>query len=215
MSNVDCQIILKFSQNQNLGIFFGFNTDISISSLSVITSDNVCVANPITSLYVRSPTFKQGNNREFLVENDDYCDVIKQVPILTGQNTYICDYQDSDLIYITNNEINEFNIYLTNNLTYNPIDLKGLNWSISFSILEIIIPKFEPFITAVNLFRTEGQSQESPKLTTEEKEKLDLLEKQKQEIMNKLEKYKSVFEDRLKGDIGYLEKLVEKKKTKI
>jgi hypothetical protein len=33
--------------------------------------------------------------------------------------------------------------------------------------------------------------------------------------MNKLEKYKSVFEDRLKGDIGYLEKLVEKKKTKI
>ena len=213
MSNVDCEIILKFSENQNLGIFFGFNTNVIISPL-VITSDNVCVANPITSLYVRSPTFKQGNNREFIVINDDYCDIIRQVPILTGQNTYICDYQDSDLIYITNNEINEMNIYLTNNLTYIPVDLKGLNWSISLTILEIVIPKFEPFVKIDSLIGLRNEGQQDPILSKEEQERLNMLEKQKEEIITKLDKYKNVFEDRLKGDMGYLDKLIEKKKTR-
>lgn len=212
MTNIDCQITLKFSENLNLGLFFGSDINITIST-SITTSNNVCIANPITSLYVRSPTFKQGNNREFLVENDVYSDVIKQVPILTGQNTYITDYQDSDLIYITNNEINDFNIYLTNNLTYNPIDLKGLNWSISLSILEIIIPKYEPIIPIVNTFIRNEEG--VPQLTKEELDKISLLEKQKDELVNKLEKYKSVFEDRLKGDISYLERLVEKKKNKV
>ena len=220
MSNAGCQIILKFSENLNLGIFFGCNENILISPLSVVTSNNACIANPITSLLVRSPTFKQINNREFIVVNDDYCDILKQVPITTGQNTYICDYQDSDLIYITNNEINDFNLYLTNNLTYNPIDLKGLNWSISFSILEIIDPKFEPFQTVTSLFiapiekeRGEGELP-SGKENEETKNKIDILEKQKEDLLNKIEKYKSVVDTRLKNDMGYLEKLLEKKKIK-
>ncbi len=215
MNNVGCQIILKFSENQNLGLFFGCDTNILISPVSSPTSNKVCVANPITSLYVRSPTFKQTNNTEFIVETDVYSDILKQVPILTGQNTYIQDYQDSDMIYISNNEINEINIYLSSNLTYTPINLQGLNWTLSISLLEVITPLYEHDVLNVSLSsyieRKEGEQMLSP----EETKRINDLEKQKEEIVNKITKYKTIIEDRLKGDMGYLDELISRKKEKI
>jgi hypothetical protein len=221
MSNVGCQIILNFFENQNLGLFFGCDTNILISPLSSHVSNKICVANPITSLYVRSPTFKQTNNVEFVVESDVYSDIIKQVPILTNINTYIQDYQDSDLIYISNNEINDFNIYLSSNINYNPIDLGGLEWNLSLSILEVIQPLYEPIVPIINTLdlqralRSEGEKEGSQTYEDiEEMNRLNNLEKQKEDIINKLGKYKNILQERLNGDMGYLEKLIEKKKTK-
>ena len=196
MSNIDCEITLKFSENKSLGIFYGFDTNMTISSV-VITSAKYCVANPVTSLYVRSPTFKQINNSEFIIETDVYSDIIKQVPVFTGQNTYIQDFSDADLIYISNSSLSEFNIYLSSNLSYSPIDLQGLEWSITFTLIEMIQPDYKPVVPIVNTFM--------PQITDEGE-----LSSMTQEIT----KYKDMFEQKINRDKDRLEKLLQKQKNR-
>jgi len=211
LSNADCDITLKFSENKSLGIFYGFENNVTINN-SPLISTKYCVANPITSLYIRSPSFKQTNNGEFIVENDVYSDIIKQVPVLTGQNTYIQDFQDSDLIYISNNQITDFNIYLSSNLSYTPLDLQGLNWSITFTIIEMITPEYKPIVPIINTYQLNISpisqiSQEKEGISNEP----DSL---RSSILSNLSKYKDLFTTNLESDRQKLEKLLKRKKDK-
>jgi len=208
MSNVDCEITLKFSENKSLGIFYGFESNMTISPIPVI-SEKYCVANPITSLYVRSPSFKQINNAEFVVETDVYSDIIKQVPVLTGQNTYIQDYQDADLIYISDNQISEFNIYLSSNLSYTPIDLQGLDWNISFTLIEIIQPEYKPIVPIISTFTPVVSERNEGEIILNENNEIE-----RNKLINQITKYKDLFNKKLITDKEKLEKLLQKKKDK-
>lgn len=212
MSNVGYSITLLFSNNQDLGIFFGLSNSITISSFSSPTSDKIAVANPITSLYVRSPTFKQIKNREFMVETDVYSDILDKIPITTGQNTYITYFVDSEPIYITDNFINEFNIYLTNNINYNPINLQGLDWIITMSISEVLRPRYEPIRPIIDLLgtlkREEGQE------SIQNQGLIESLERQKNDIINKLEKYRDVIKTRLGDDEKLKQTLLQRRKNR-
>lgn len=212
MNNLGYSITILFNSNQELGIFFGFSNSITLFNNINSVSDKIAVANPITSLYVRCPTFKQIKNREFLIETDVYSDILDKIPITTEQNTYITYFVDSEPIYITDNFINEFNIYLTNNINYNPIDLQGLDWIITMSIAEVIRPNYEPIKPIIN-FLGSLQREEGEEVKNNEN-LIQSLERQKNEILGKLEKYKDVIKSRITNDEGVKKQLVERRKNR-
>lgn len=133
---INTSIKMKFASNTNLGIFFGLSADTTISTALTATSTKVCVANPVNYLLVRAGNLQQTYNKEFIVETNAFSDIIYRVPVSTSQNTWIQQYYSTEPILISPEIITNINIYLTTNLTYSPIDLQGLNWSISFSIIE-------------------------------------------------------------------------------
>lgn len=135
---------LGFSTNITLGIFFGFTTDAIFSTATTATSTQIAVANPITQLFLRSPSFQQNNNREWLVEQDTFCDIIYRVPINTNAGTYIQVSVDGEEIPISNDSFSIINLYLTTNLSYNPIDLQGLPFTVHYTIIEKVRPSFVP-----------------------------------------------------------------------
>ena len=133
---INTSIKMKFASNTNLGIFFGLSADTTISTALTATSTKVCVANPVNYLLVRCGNLKQTYDKEFIVETNAFSDIIYRVPVSTSQNTWIQQYYSTEPILIAPDIITNINIYLTTNLTYSPIDLQGLSWAISFSIIE-------------------------------------------------------------------------------
>jgi len=130
---------------------------------------------------------RQFNNREYVVEQDDFSDIVYKIPVSTQSNTWLSTYYDSEPIYIQNNLITNFNFYLTSNLTYTPIDLQGVDWSFSFSLIETILPEFTSLSTT--LLASKMSNNESNLDQTNEQTRTEL-EKQLQENLAKLDKYK-------------------------
>jgi hypothetical protein len=135
-------IQMNFASNTNLGIFFGLSANSFISPIVSVTSSKVAVANPVNYLLIRSGNLQQIYNREYIVESDVFADILYRVPVGTQQNTWIQHHADGDPVVISNNLITSINIYLTTNLTYNPIDLQGVGWAISFSLIEVEEPEY-------------------------------------------------------------------------
>jgi hypothetical protein len=181
------QITLNFTANPTLGRFFGFSASAVMPSsypVSVSTqiSDKVAVANPVSYLLLRSPTFKQFGNREWVVEKDAYSDIIYRVPISTNQGTYIQYYGDQEPFVIINDTFSAINFYLTGNLSYTAIDLQGLPFAFHFTLTEILQPEYEPLMDST-----------LPKMITEIKpntEELDALKNERDDALRRLETYK-------------------------
>lgn len=165
------------SPNINTGGFFGINTltptNILITSIVVATdtSTQPCVLNPINYLLVRS-SLKQFRNREFIVTKDDVSDILYKVPITTSQSTWINYFQLSEPIYIVDNTIQTINFYLTNNLTYTPINLQKIPWAFSFTLREVLRPDYEALNTFISLIPPIPDNAEEMKRLVDEKEKL-------------------------------------------
>lgn len=186
----NASIQMRFATNTNLGIFFGLSTNVTISTASTIVSTKVAVANPVNYLLVRSGNLQQIYNREYIVENDVFSDILYRVPVGTQQNTWIQHHADGYPIFISNNLITTINIYLTTNLTYNPIDLQGIGWSISFSIIEVEAPEFISIgQTTISNFITPTPVEQpgEPEPTPEE----EALKKAYEDELAKLEVYKN------------------------
>jgi hypothetical protein len=185
-------IQMNFSTNKNLGIFFGLSTDVTISTALTVTSTKVAVANPVNYLLIRSGNLQQIYNREFIVETNTFADILYRVPVGTQQNTWIQHHADGDPIFISNNLITNINIYLTTNLTYAPIDLQGVGWAISFSLIEVEIPPYDTInntlVTTLTTLPTNQQGE--PDEPTPEPE-LEALKKQYEDELAKLEVYKN------------------------
>jgi hypothetical protein len=149
----NASINMNFATNTNLGIFFGLTANTTISSALTVTSSKVAVANPVNYLLIRSGNLQQIYNREFIVETDVFSDIVHRIPVGTQQNTWIQHQGDSDPVFISNNLITSINLYLTSNLTYIPIELQGIDWAVSFSLIEIEIPEYVTInnMLAVNL----------------------------------------------------------------
>ena len=180
-------IVLPFQNNLNLGGFFGFSTSQTISLLLTPVSTKIAVANPVSYLLLRCGNMRQFNNREYVVEKDAFSDIVYKIPVSTQSNTWLSTYYDSDHVYIQNNLITSFNFYLTSNLTYTPIDLQGVDFSFSFSLIETILPEFTSLTTT--LLSNKQTNNEMAIEQTNEQTRTEL-EKQLQENLAKLDKYK-------------------------
>ena len=177
-------VTLFFSSNTSLGLFFGFSGNAVFSNLSSATGDKVAVANPVNTLYLRSPTLKQFKNREWQTEKDVFSDILYRIPIYTQQNTYIQQYQESEPIWIVNNIISSMNFYLSTNLSYTPINLQGLDIQFHFTIIEKDQHVFESIVATTLTNRIEP-----PKL--EQDQEIVDLEKQRDQLLKRIETYKS------------------------
>lgn len=187
---VGCIISLLFTTSpvtQQLGGFFGVNgTDIVMTPSTTPSSTKPCVLNPVNYLYLRS-SLKQFRNREWVVRSDDTSDILHRIPIATAQGTWIQYDVASEPVYIIDSSIDSINFYLTTNLTYEAINLQGIDWSFSFSISEVARPKYTPVANqiAYNSFGPVGDS------TAE----LADLEAQKAKEIERLKRYR----DKLAG----------------
>jgi len=144
---VGCEIVLRFSltaTTQQLSGFFGVHgVDVTMTPTTTQSSTKPCVLNPVNYLYLRS-SLKQFRNREWVVKTDDVSDILHRIPIATAQGTYIQYDQPSEPVYIIDNSIDTINFYLTTNLTYEAINLQGIDWSFSFTISEVVRPRYTP-----------------------------------------------------------------------
>lgn len=193
-------ITIQFSQNTNLGKFFGFETDVLIDPLISATSTKTCVANPVNTIYLRSGNLKQRLNQEWIVQNGVYSDIIYVVPIYTQQNTYIQSEHTGDENILTDDIIKEINLYISTNLSYNPINLNGLEFSCSITISEMILDKYEPIQDTLlqSLPLPQPQPQQT-QLNEGDSSDLVALQKQRDEIVQKLLKYKDKVEKKIKS----------------
>jgi len=185
-------ITLSFSTNTNAntGGFFGISTitptDVSFGASFTGISTQPCVLNPINYLLVRS-SLKQYRNREFITVPDDVSDVVYKVPITTVQSSWINFYQSSEPLYIVDNAIQTINFYLTDNLTYNPINLQLIPWAFSFTLREVIRPDYEALNAQIS-----GNIMRIPLNDLEEEKRI--LEEQMVKEKNRLELYKKKLE---------------------
>jgi hypothetical protein len=184
---------MNFGSNLNLGTFFGFDANKTISSALAVTSTKICVANPVNYLLIRSGNLQQMWNREFIVETDTFSDILYRIPVGTGQNTWLQHLVDTDPVEISNNNISTINIYLTTNLTYTPIDLQGITWAISFSIIE---KKKPTFVSVTTKLLANLPTPEPPQ------EDVTKLEEEYQKNLSRLERYKKRLEEKLAEDEG-------------
>lgn len=131
-------ITLQFSTAYALGLMFGFPQVNQTFGTSVkLTSVNKVMVNPITSVYLRSDTFKFQNNYEAIVQTWANSDIVAKIPINTLPNSII--YYRNDVKSIVNNtNISTINLYLSDNLdtTYS-ISMNGVNYGIMLQIDEI------------------------------------------------------------------------------
>jgi len=195
-------ITLHFETSPNIltGGFFGISTtaptaltfSATFNASGVITSSVIgsstqpCVLNPINYLLIRS-SLKQYRNREFITLPDDTSDIVYKVPITTVQSSWINFYQTSEPLYIIDNSIQSINFYLTNNLTYTPINLQNIPWAFSFTIREVVRPDYESILTT-----TIGNLSRFPLERIEEERRI--LEEQKEKELQRLVLYKQKLE---------------------
>jgi hypothetical protein len=196
--NANERITVLFSANTLLGKFFGFNVNLTLNPGVSVTSPNICIANPVNTVYLRSGNLKQNNNREWLVEPDSYSDILYVSPIFSQANTYIQANHQGDECILSDNDIKEINLYISTNLNFNPIELNGLDFSCSLTISEVVLESYTPISesTMTNLpfvNQDEGEGQVDEEVLKLEKERYDLLaklERQKKRLERKLEKNK-------------------------
>ena len=182
---VGCEIVLRFSLTtvtQQLGGFFGVHgVDITMTPSTTPSSTKPCVLNPVNYLYLRS-SLKQFRNREWVVKTDDVSDILHRIPIATAQGTWIQYDQPSEPVYIIDDSIDTINFYLTTNLTYEAINLQGIDWSFSFTISEVVRPKYTP-ITQQIVYNSFAP-------TTDPTAELADLEAQKAKELERLKRYR-------------------------
>lgn len=181
---INTSIRMNFGSNKILGTFFGLATDKTISTVLTATSSKVCVANPVNYLLVRSGNMQQTYNREYVIETDVYSDILYRVPVSSSQNTWLQHISHTDPIQISNNFISTFNIYLTTNLTYTPIDLQGVPWAFQFSLIEIENVSYTS-LTSQLLSNIPPPPQSQMNI-----DEVNKLEKEYQDNLDKIEEYK-------------------------
>lgn len=188
-----CEIQLLFSTSTVTGLlgnFFGVGqVDVVMTTTTTPSSTKPCVLNPVNYLYLRSSLKQSTRNREWVVLKDDVSDILHRIPIGTSQGTWIQYDMPSEPIYIMDLSIESINFYLTTNLTYEAINLQGIDWSFSFSISEVSRPKYTPITSqiAYNNFQV---------MSPEERQKtIDDLEQKKQRELERLKRYR----DKLQG----------------
>jgi hypothetical protein len=136
---------VHFDENRDLGAMFGFLSDSIFSVGNSSTSVNRCISNPNRYILLRCGNLKQSKSSEFVVLNapGDYSDIIYKMPVYLGSGAYLFSTAPGSEIYITNQQIDSFNLYLTNAISFKPLNLNGCEWSCSVDVIERVRVKHE------------------------------------------------------------------------
>ena len=185
------QITLGFSSNLSLGLFFGFTSSPTFAIGLSATGSKPAVANPVSYLLLRSPSLRQYKNREWIVEQDVFSDILYHIPVQTNVNTYINWYGDSHPVSLVNDTISNLNFYLTTNLSYTPIDLQDLPWSFRMTITEVLQPNYESLYSTAFVNQPFANAPIETDATTDEKA---TLEAEKADVVKRLERYRKKLE---------------------
>lgn len=200
-SPANTSILIYFSLNTNLGRFFGFSTDATISPTSTAVSDKMVCTNPVCQLYLRCGNLRQRNNREYIVENAVFSDIVYVLPVASQQLTYLSTNHAGDEITLTDDNITDLNFYITTNLNYNALDLQGLdNFAFSFTIRERSNPEID--MKENDLLQNKIAPPLPPQPVQEyqpTEEEMKLM-KERDKILAKLNKYKEKLTRKIKDE---------------
>lgn len=143
---------LYFSENLSLGKFFVCNNDIYFNKDITTKSQNQCLLNPVNALYLRCSLKQVNGNGEYIIERGVDSDIIYKIPInCLPRNWIVYNIQGSN-ISVLDDILLSIEFYLTDNLSYEPVDLNGLSISFSFDIFEL---ERIPYIEKSNLVYTD------------------------------------------------------------
>jgi hypothetical protein len=185
------RITLFFGSNLSLGLFFGFTSDATFYIGQSATGSKPAVANPVSYLLLRSPSLRQYKNREWIVEQDVFSDILYHIPVQTNVNTYINWYGDSHPVVLVNDTISNLNFYLTTNLSYTAIDLQNLSWSFRMTITEVLQPNYESLYSTAFVNQSFANAPTETDATMDEKA---TLEAEKADVIKRLERYRKKLE---------------------
>lgn len=185
-----------------IGSMFGWarNDTPIITNVSYVVTPNKVMVNPITSVYIRSESLKFESNYEALVRNItavgyngvnpinnfQNSDILQKIPVTTIPNSIIYYRSDTKSI-ITNKELGELNLYVSDNLspTFN-LDLQGLNYGIMVLVEEVQIPQNNAYKDKID----NGKLFVPRDLIKQRQEILDDLMNQKKELEKEIEESK-------------------------
>lgn len=173
-------ITFQFANNF-IGQMMGFTTNqtIGFSPTLVATSTQSVLVNPISYICLRSDTLIQNQAYESIVEKDVQSDILCKIPIVDLPRSWI-QYEPPISLQITNRIIDNIQVYLTNNLSYDLLDLNGLEWSFTISFIEMVGVDHPQEDTL------EGLNQNMMELQMKRQDLIDRLTKAKEKINKKL-----------------------------
>lgn len=127
-------IILNFNP---ILVMLGFTTNAIFSLLSSTTSQqNVNVA-PSQKLFIRSSSFTQSQSYEAIVNQSNFSDIIADIPIQSGSQSYINFFEPANyFVPINNRVIPNINLYITDCQNDNEIIDLTLNSIYTLQIVE-------------------------------------------------------------------------------
>jgi len=159
----------------------------------ILESPYKVMVNPITSVYIRSETLKFESNYEAIVtnvagskSNFQNSDVLAKIPVNVLPNAIIY-YRTDQSAVITNKEISELNVYISDNLSPSySLDMNGLNYGIMVLFEEITIP-------VLNQYKDKIETRlEMPRQLLEQRQQIiEDLKKQKDELEKEIKEKQS------------------------
>jgi hypothetical protein len=183
--------MMGFNQN-TIKAFGNYTGGGAPTPSTILTSPNKVMVNPITSVYLRSESLKFESNYEAIVtnvagskSNFQNSDVLSKIPVNILPNAIIY-YRTDQTAVITNKELSELNLYISDNLspTYS-LDMNGLNYGIMVLFEEITIP-------TLNQYKDKIETRlEMPRQLLEERQQIiEDLKKQKDELEKEIAEQK-------------------------
>ena len=158
---------------------FTTNQTIGFSPTLTATSTQSVLVNPISYICLRSDTLIQNQAFESIVEQDVQSDILAKIPIVDLPKSWIY-YEPPISVVLTNKVIDNIQVYLTNNLDYNLLDLNGLEWAFTIVFTEM----------------TNVEIQDENKLGMDTSAIMDL-QMRRQEIIDKLQNAKQKIKSKL------------------
>lgn len=183
-STVPPPVLITLNYNRIL-LMLGFTGPATFSSLITTTGNqNVNVA-PSQKLFVRSSSFGQSQSYEAIIGVANFSDIISDIPIQTGTQSFINFFEPSNYyVPITNKVIPTVNLYITDSQNDNEIIDLVLNTIYTLQVVEYHQPEFkENEIHDIHTKTTEGN-------TTPENKDINELIARRNELINDLKKKK-------------------------
>ena len=184
----DCSDIVKG--------FLGINTLPSdefgyepLSQYIYLNSVKNVLFNPINAIYIRSENIRQQQNFESIVVKKDVSDILAKVQISSQPNSFIIWVNYTDLnVKVSNKYFDVINLYLTNNLSYDDLNLNGLDFSLRLTIQEVgntQIPKtIEQITQDEQIKQNNTQIQQTTELTSKRDDLINQLKQIKEELLS-------------------------------
>lgn len=130
-------MVLNFALNSVLGTMFGMPTNLTFTTTAVISTNKINV-NPVTAIYIRSNTIKTAATYEEINTTFRASNILAKIPVPLLPNSIIYFRNDFSTELIANQSIDTINLFVTDNLSNNTLDMSGVNYGVMLIVEEVI-----------------------------------------------------------------------------